>query len=409
MDNNKSSLAVKATNFQSIQFLNSKIDYKKSLFTNRDKYQNGFIKFGCNSNFYMFALQEDIDVFINRNGNEKSKISGFFTDEETINKVIEKNDRINLDKLAELLQISLRENKDDQRYYSKPYIISFKINWNKLLENNEIKMQLCNIDGRNDGRDSLEVAYGKVERNTICGIGGGNQYYIDKMSFIKGINFGIFEFDSKKSFINAKDIIRNGIDKNEYDDRIARNVELINEKLSTVKETNDPIEQAKILNKVDNAKINSQFNNVYDRNFIIPNYNYRAPFMYMYNKFKDIIKNSANLRTVKISIEDLNDYFSFIEFLFYKNLALKKEYNKNENNKLKKDDILDFNIDAIEKETKSDINIIDEFDDKIDFSKIKFESVENIKAEYEKYLPKEKYDKKTKINNVEKLREPLRR
>ena len=399
------SLSIKATEFQSFDISSEVTVIENSLFIDRDYFQNGFIKYGAINNFYLMATKKDIYDFSNKNANVDSGISGFFTDEETLKKAIDKNRKLDINRLAELLQVKLKYNKQNKKWYARPYVISFKINWKKLLENSELRNRLCNFDDKSDGRNSIEVTYGKAIANDVFGSGTGNQYYIDKQNFIDGINFGVFEYDENKSYVNDINIINEGFDNSDYLLRMNLLKINIKEKLSTVKETNNPIEQAKILNKVDDMKVNSQFDNVYDRNFIIPNYNYRAPFMYMYNNFKDIIKNSANLKTVRISIEDLNDYFSFIEFLFYKNLALKKEYNNNENDKLKeknseinnenfdikdgvikKDDILDFNIDAIEKETKSNINMIDEFDDKIDFSKIKFESVENIKAEYEKYL-----------------------
>ena len=52
--------------------------------------------------------------------------------------------------------------------------------------------------------------------------------------------------------------------------------------------------------------------------------------------------------------------------------------------------------------------MLDEFANKIDYSKIKLKSAENIKAELEKYLPNEKQNENTKTNNNEKSNERSR-
>lgn len=290
MINEKTSLAYQATITQNLNTKNCDELYTRSKYPKQDKFQNSLILNGNNSIFYCFATESDVNKFKTKNKNHK--LSGFFTDESTINKCV-KNGIIDLDKLATMLQVTLKKDEEDNRFYPKPFVIAFNIDWEKLEKtDNKIKVALCDFDGKKDGRDSIEVASGKVEANKYHGIGGGNQYFITQDAFNLAIENDIFNIVQEKSFLNISQIKRKGISFKEYDKHDNERIRIIKTIVKRYSNLNVLDAAKKYNDEIFNKKneIDSYFSNIYNRKVIEPNYAYDAPNEYMKKQINGLLE-----------------------------------------------------------------------------------------------------------------------
>lgn len=127
--------------------------------------------YSCNDEYVRGKIQEDY-IYISTTDNQHIQIvkgeaptadggiSGYFSDEETINQCIEKK-QLNNGKFNQLLQIMPYDKKDGKLPAYKPHVDCFFIDTEQLK--------------KVSGTRSFEAAVGKCTKNNQFGMGGGNQ------------------------------------------------------------------------------------------------------------------------------------------------------------------------------------------------------------------------------------------
>lgn len=228
-------------------------------FPGHDTWQNGVIENGQPTTLYTAASDKDIENIKNENSN----MSGFMTDETTINSCKNETGVLDANELADKTQTQpwRPDNAPEGTDYTyRNSVAAFDVNWDKLNEpeNADLRERLCDSDG------NLKCAFGKAEENTHWGEGGGNQYYFNKEDFNEGVNRGVFRYNEDKTLKeNDGAVIRKGISEDEYDIMNAERDKNIDKQLSSCQEksasTNS--EKAKSLNEMTPEKA-SQINSM---------------------------------------------------------------------------------------------------------------------------------------------------
>ena len=232
---------------------------KNTRFPGHDTWQNGVIDNGQPTTLYTAASDKDIENI--KNGN--SNMSGFMTDEATINSCKNETGVLDANELADKTQTQPWRPDNAIRgtdYTYRNNVAAFDVNWDKLNqpENADLRERLCDSDGH------LKCAFGKAEENTHWGEGGGNQYYFNKEDFNEGVNKGVFEYNGDKTLRESNgEVSRQGVSESEYKLMNAERKENIDKQLSFCQEksasTNS--EKAKLLNEMTPEKA-SQINSM---------------------------------------------------------------------------------------------------------------------------------------------------
>lgn len=256
-ENNQPSLAIQAHCCQNLYEPSAKYPEAtpdKTAFPGHDTFQNGVIVNGRPTTFYTAATNADIENIKNKNSN----MSGFLSDEATINSC--KNDKGILDAnlYADKTQTQPWRPSDappGADYTYRENIAAFNVNWDALNDpkNADLKGRLCDEQG------NLKCAFGKAEENTHWGTGGGNQYYFNKADFNEAVNSGIFEYDDNKTLKESDGTLnRRGISEDEYDVMDFNRKKSIDQQLSSCQDKNatTDIEKAKSLNEITLEKAN---------------------------------------------------------------------------------------------------------------------------------------------------------
>jgi len=223
-------------------------------FPKHDVFQNGIVENGTPATFYTAATDNDIENIKNKNSN----MSGFLSDEATINSCKNDNGVLDANLYADKSQTQPwrpPEADPGTDFTYRENIAAFNVNWDKLNDpqNADLKERLCDEQG------NLKCAFGKVEENTQYGEGGGNQYYFNKEDFNEGVNRGVFEYDENKT-LREKDgtLTRKGISEDEYDIMNTERLMNIDQQLSSCQDKNatTDIDKAKSLNEITPEKAN---------------------------------------------------------------------------------------------------------------------------------------------------------
>ena len=251
------SLAVQAhctQNFYTSSAEHPKAKPSDTVFPGHDTFQNGIVENGQPTTFYAAATNEDIENIKNHN----SKMSGFLTDDATLNACKNENGVLDANQYAGMTQTRPWRPADappGAEYTYRENIAAFNVNWDKLNDPNnvDLKERLCDKQG------NLKCAFGKAEENAHWGNGGGNQYYINKADFNEAVNRGIFEYDDKKTLKESNGTLtRAGVSENEMrlmDIERQGNVEKALSSCQDKNATSDA-EKAKSLNEITPEKAN---------------------------------------------------------------------------------------------------------------------------------------------------------
>lgn len=259
-ENNQSSLAVQAHCCQNLYEPSEKYPDatpNKTAFPGHDTFQNGIIENGQPTTFYTAATNADVENIKRNNSN----MSGFLSDEATINSCKNDNGILDANLFADKTQTQPWRPADAPSgtdYTYRENVAAFNVNWDALNNpnNSDLKERLCDEQG------NLKCAFGKAEENTHWGEGGGNQYYINRVDFNEGVNRGIFEYDDKKTLKESDgSLTRTGISENEMRLMDIEREANVKNALSSCqdKSATTDIEKAKSLNEITPEKA-SQIN-----------------------------------------------------------------------------------------------------------------------------------------------------
>lgn len=143
---------------------------------------------------------------------DENGFSGFFTDSITINKCLNSDGTFNANMYSQIAQL----NVEGDAYHGyktsfRPNIIAIDIDYKALdaLQNSnpELYKELVNPDGLSPDGNEIKVAFGKAQFNSYQGldirqniIEAANQYYIEKETFKKAMQEGVFIVNDKDSF-----------------------------------------------------------------------------------------------------------------------------------------------------------------------------------------------------------------
>ena len=255
--NNQPSLAVQAYCCQNLYEPSEKYPYaspSQTAFPCHDTFQNGIVKNGTPTTFYTAATDDDIKNIKNKNSN----MSGFLSDESTIDSCENSNGILDANLYADKTQTKPWRPNDALKgtdYTYRENVAAFNVNWDKLNDpqNADLKDRLCDEHG------NLKCAFGKAEANTHWGEGGGNQYYINKDDFNEAVNIGIFEYDDKKTLKESNGtLMRFGVSESDYKLMEAERKNIVDEQLSVCVDKNatTDIDKAKSLNEITPEKAN---------------------------------------------------------------------------------------------------------------------------------------------------------
>ena len=217
-------------------------------FPRHDIFQNGIVEKGQPTTFYTAATDKDIENIKSRN----SSMSGFLSDESTINSCKNADGVLDANKYADKSQTQPWRPPESPRgtdYTYRENVAAFDVNWDALNEpkNADLKERLCDSDG------NLKCAFGKAEENTHWGEGGGNQYYINKDDFNEGVNRGVFQYNEDKTLKESNgDLVRRGVSEDEYKIMEAERQDNIDKQLSSCEDKNatTDVEKARSLNEI---------------------------------------------------------------------------------------------------------------------------------------------------------------
>lgn len=157
-----------------------------NLYPGKDSYQNGIIEKGSKDRIYT------------TNWGPNSAQSGYFTDKATVDSC-KKDGVLDSNKLGQKLQTAPSNlTSKDGSYQHKPNCTAYRVDWDKLEElkgeDPALHRSLTNEKG------DIRCAFGRVGANPQYGKGGGNQYHIEKNSFKKAIDRGVFKEDPANSY-----------------------------------------------------------------------------------------------------------------------------------------------------------------------------------------------------------------
>lgn len=254
-ENNQPSLAVQAHCCQNLDEPSEKYPNATPIdtaFPGHDTFQNGIIENGKPTTFYAAATDKDIENIQNHNSN----LSGFLSDESTINSCKNEHGVLDANLYADKTQTKpwrAPEASAGTDYTYRENVVALNVKWDELNkpENADLKARLCDSDG------NLKVAFGQAEENTHWGAGGGNQYYINRDDFNEAVNRGVFEYDRDKALRECDgSLIRQSVSENEVRLMDKERQESIKNALSSCsdhKATTD-VEKAKSLNDISPEK-----------------------------------------------------------------------------------------------------------------------------------------------------------
>ncbi len=296
---NQSSLAIQAHCTQNLYVPNEqypKATPDSTSFPCHDTFQNGIIENGQPTTFYTATTNADIENI----KNHKSQMSGFLSDESTINSCKNSDGVFDANKYAEKSQTQPWRSPDSPRgtnYTYRENIAAFDVNWDELNnpKNADLRERLCDSNG------NLKCAFGKVEKNTHWGEGGANQYYINKKDFNEGVNRGIFQYNSNKTLKASKGTLTHkDVSEADYKAMNAERKNNIDKQLSSCpdKTATTNIDKARSLNDITPEKAH-QINSAQASN---GKYLAKPDPAFNYNQSSSISNNNGDLS--KISSTD---------------------------------------------------------------------------------------------------------
>ena len=244
------SLAVQAYQQQNL----NETKPENTRFPCHDTFQNGIIKNGTPTTFYTASTDRDLENIRNHN----SDMSGFLTDEFTVNSCKDSNGVLDANDYADKTQTQPWRPADalpGADYTYRENLAAFDVNWDALInpKNADLKERLCDSEG------NLKCAFGRVEENTHWGEGGGNQYYINKAEFNEAINRDIFQYNENKTLRECNGTLkRSGVSEIDYKGMEADRKSNIDKQLDLCQEktASTDVEKAKSLNEITPEKEN---------------------------------------------------------------------------------------------------------------------------------------------------------
>lgn len=238
------SLAVQAYEQQNLDIESP----KDTRFPGHDTFQNGIIENGQPTTFYTAATDRDIESIKNHNSN----MSGFLTDETTVNSSKDSKGVLDANDYAHKTQTQPWRSPDapaGTEYAYRNNVAAFDVNWDALNDpkNADLKARLCDSDG------NLKCAYGKTEANSHWGEGGGNQYYICRDDFNEAVNRDVFHYNEDKTLRECNGTLtRTGVSEGEYKLMNVERKDIIDTQLSSCQDKTaiTDVDKAKSLNDI---------------------------------------------------------------------------------------------------------------------------------------------------------------